>query len=51
MYLNQIIITSAGNEANFYPIAGFGGLIFCKEKWISTHNHHDGKKLETASPL
>ena len=43
MYLNQIIITSAGNDANFYPIAGFGGLIFCIEKWFSTSTQHAGK--------
>ena len=33
MYLNQIIITSTGNDANFYPIAGFFcGLFFFVKK-------------------
>ena len=48
MYLNQIIITSAGNEANLYPIAGFGGYIFLKKsEYLHTpimleksENHH-----------
>ena len=50
MYLEQIISTSAGIEANFYPIGGFRGLTVCKEKWISTSTHHAGKKSKLPLP-
>ena len=43
MYLNLIIITSAENEANFYPVDGFGGLIFFKK--VNFYNHTSSWKI------
>ena len=51
IYLNKIIITSAGNEENFHFINDiFGGLFFCIEKWFSKSTHH-AEKSQNCKPL